>query len=160
MGLLAEELVQEWLNSQGFFTIRGARAGYRELDLLAVRQGPSGVELRHVEVQASPRPIGYITLKGAARRGPEELRAAVAAWVAGKFDDPKARALRERLWAGEWTRELVVHRVMDESELALIVQAGVVIHRLRDLVPAIGRDALLRTTHGNDLVELLRFADP
>ena len=37
MPLLAEEVVQEWLNRQGFFTIRGIKAGNSEIDLLAVR---------------------------------------------------------------------------------------------------------------------------
>lgn len=32
MALLAEELVQEWLNRAGFFTIRGVRLGVHEMD--------------------------------------------------------------------------------------------------------------------------------
>ena len=37
MALLAEEVVEEWLNRKGYFTIRGAKVGVPEMDLLAVR---------------------------------------------------------------------------------------------------------------------------
>ena len=37
MALLAEEIVEEWLNRQGYFTIRGVKVGVHEIDLLAVR---------------------------------------------------------------------------------------------------------------------------
>ena len=33
MALLAEELVEEWLNRQGYFTIRGIKFGVHEIDL-------------------------------------------------------------------------------------------------------------------------------
>jgi hypothetical protein len=36
MALLAEELVEEWLNRTGYFTIRGLKLGVHEVDLLAV----------------------------------------------------------------------------------------------------------------------------
>jgi hypothetical protein len=34
MALLAESLVEEWLNRSGFFTMRGIKCGVNELDLL------------------------------------------------------------------------------------------------------------------------------
>ncbi len=61
MALLAEELVEEWLNRQGYFTIRGIKLGVHEMDLLAIRPTLHGVECRQVEVQASVRPVSYIT---------------------------------------------------------------------------------------------------
>jgi len=36
MALVAEALVEEWLNRKGYFTIRGAKIGQGEIDLLAV----------------------------------------------------------------------------------------------------------------------------
>src|SRR6266508_3130491 len=60
MALLAESLVEEWLNRDRFFTIRGLKHGIGEMDLLAVRPETDGVIGWHVEVQASFRPIGYI----------------------------------------------------------------------------------------------------
>jgi hypothetical protein len=32
MALLAEEIVEEWLNRQGYFTIRGIKKGVHEID--------------------------------------------------------------------------------------------------------------------------------
>ena len=61
MALLAESLVDEWLNRQGFFTIRGIKHGVGEIDLLGVRPNGAGLEGWNVEVKASFRPIGYIS---------------------------------------------------------------------------------------------------
>ena len=62
MALLAEEIVEEWLNRQGYFTIRGIKLGVHEIDLLAVKSRRQGeVECRHIEVQASIHPVSYIT---------------------------------------------------------------------------------------------------
>jgi hypothetical protein len=36
MALLAEEIVEEWLNRNGYFTIRGIKLGVHEIDLLAI----------------------------------------------------------------------------------------------------------------------------
>lgn len=72
MALLAEEVVEEWLNRQGFFTIRGIKMGVQEIDLLAVKwQIDAKAECRHVEVQASMRPVSYISRvpKGEQRAG-------------------------------------------------------------------------------------------
>ena len=60
MALIAEELVQERLNCQGYFTIRGARLRNHELDLLAVKvMGDGLLDCRHIEVNVSVNPIGY-----------------------------------------------------------------------------------------------------
>ena len=61
MALLAESLVDEWLNRQVFFNIRGIKHGVGEIDFLGVRPIGAGLEGWHVEVQASFSPIGYIT---------------------------------------------------------------------------------------------------
>lgn len=62
MSLLAETIVEEWLNRQGYFTMRGIRQGVDEIDILAVRPNvDSSVEGIHVEVQASVRPVSYLT---------------------------------------------------------------------------------------------------
>ncbi len=36
MALLAEEVVEEWLNRNGYFTIRGIKVGVDEIDTLAI----------------------------------------------------------------------------------------------------------------------------
>jgi hypothetical protein len=48
MALLAEELVEEWLNRQGCFTIRGIKIGVHEIDLLAVKHTAAGTECRRI----------------------------------------------------------------------------------------------------------------
>lgn len=50
MALIAEEVVEEWLNRKGFFSIRGIKLGVREMDILAVRHGEGGIDRRHYEV--------------------------------------------------------------------------------------------------------------
>jgi hypothetical protein len=76
MALLDEQLVEEWLNRQNFFTMRGIKCGVDEIDLLAIRPLPAGFECWHVEVQISYRPVGYIGGdRNARRRTPDELRA-------------------------------------------------------------------------------------
>ena len=61
MALVAEEVVEEWLNQQGFFTIRGIKLGVKEMDILAILHGEVGVERRHYEVQASINPVSNIS---------------------------------------------------------------------------------------------------
>lgn len=148
MSLLAEEIVEEWLNRQGYFTIRGVKLGVHEIDLLAVRPaGKHGTERRHIEVQVSFRPVSYITkvpkkiqkmtgrAGGSAKRRPEaELRDSVAEWVKKKYELPSKLKLMQQLFPGEWTRELVVHIVKHEEEIREIQRQGVNVHRLRNIV--------------------------
>jgi Holliday junction resolvase-like predicted endonuclease len=54
---MAEQLVEEWLNRQGFFTIRRIREGVGEIDLLGIRSVKNQVEGWHVESQVSFRPV-------------------------------------------------------------------------------------------------------
>src|ERR1700723_1359112 len=119
MSLLAEEIVEEWLNRQGYFTIRGIKMGVQEIDLLAVRWKLDGVvECRHLEVQASMRPVSYISrvpkelqLTGraanSAKRSLSELKTGVDEWIEKKFHRAdKVRSMRS-LHPGPWSAELV-----------------------------------------------------
>lgn len=173
MALLAEELVEEWLNRQGYFTIRGVHCGVHEMDLLAVKPTSCGLECRHVEVQASVRPISYITRvpreiqrqsgRGATSakvRDEAELRVGVAEWVEKKFDLPEKRRLRSNLAPGPWSRELVVHRVKHNTELTLIREHDVVVHRLAEIVSALKRkDLVCQGAAGAHFVDLVSIAE-
>ena len=130
MALLAEELVEEWLNRKGYFTIRGVKLGVHEIDLLAIRPGANRVECRHLEVQASMRPVSYITrvpidiqrktgrAPGSAKaREDDELREGIREWIDKKFGHPAKQRLMRQLHKGPWSRELVVHRVKHKREL-------------------------------------------
>lgn len=172
MALLAEELVEEWLNRQGYFTIRGVKLGVHEMDLLAIRPTGEGLECRQLEVQASVRPVSYITrvpievqrrtgrAAGSAKtRGDEELRQGIREWVGKKFDHPDKRRLRRVLAAGAWSRELVVHVVKHERELELIEQAGIKVRRLIDIVADLKKGGLvLDGAAGAHLVDLVAMA--
>jgi len=58
MALLDEQIVEEWLNSKQFFTIRGIRYGNNhETDLLACKLQGNEVECWHVEVHVSYIPV-------------------------------------------------------------------------------------------------------
>ena len=169
MALLAEELVEEWLNRKGYFTIRGLKLGVDEIDLLAVRQHQEGrVECRHIEVQASMRPVSYISrvpvavqkstgrAASSAKRSQEELEVGVLEWVKKKFQHPKKVAVMQSLWAGPWSSELVINNVKSEQEVARIASHGVQILRLRDIVDDLSvRGAY--TAAGADFVDLVQM---
>ena len=69
MALVAETLVEEWLNRKGYFTICGIRTGHGEIDLLAASfREPNAL---HVEVTVAVEPIGYIAGSGVKKRTPD-----------------------------------------------------------------------------------------
>jgi hypothetical protein len=170
MSLLAEEIVEEWLNRAGYFTIRGVKVGVHEIDLLAVRPvGKDRVERRHIEVQVSFRPVSYITqvpknVQKTARRGPAnakrrseaELRDSVSEWIKKKYELPPKMRLMRKLFPGDWTRELVVHMVRHEEEILEIQRSGVKVHRLRDIVHEMLRgSAIVEAAISGDFVDLV-----
>ena len=172
MALLAEELVEEWLNRQGYFTIRGVKVGVDEIDLLAVRFGEDGhIDCRHVEVQASIRPISYISKMpkdlltpgqgrtSARKRSPEILEAGVKEWVHGKFHKPRKTAMISSLLPREWSRELVVNNVKYESELDLVAAEGIRVMRLRSIIRDLNETRfLVQSASGADFADLISIA--
>ncbi len=172
---MAEQIVEEWLNRQGFFTIRGARVRNCEMDLLAIRPSENGMECWHYEVQASLRPVSYICAASAAqrregvaphsakRRQKSDMQAAVLEWVQRKFTNDHVKAARQRLYEGAWQMALVVGNVKFDEEQEAIRQAGIPIIQLADIVAALdpGKSARqcldhrLKSAGGTDLVELV-----
>ena len=170
MSLLAEEVVEEWLNRNGYFTIRGVKVGVYEIDILAIRPLPEGRhECRHIEAQVSINPISYITKVPAAirkqtgraahnakRRDTAQLTQGVREWVDAKFNLPRKVELRNRLCAGAWTNELVVGRVKHEEELDLLRDAGVTIHRLKDILSEMAeKQRVVKAAAGANLYDLM-----
>jgi hypothetical protein len=174
MALLAEALVEEWLNRRRFFTIRGVRQGVDEIDLLAVcyreAQQP---EAWHVESQVSFRPIGYITpLAGELarelgkkstsvfRRTDQQLEQCVAAWVRKKFHAKRKVTARESLWPGaEWQFVVVHGTVKYPAELDVIAAQGVTLLPLSTILQELctAGSSLFTGTAGGDLAELIAF---
>ena len=127
MALLDEQLVEEWLNRQNFFTMRGIKSGVDEIDLLAIRPTPEGLECWHVEVQISYRPVGYIGGDTNARkRNGKELRAGVEQWVTKKFTSPKKVKRRNGILPDANWRKFLVHAALkDDAELAIMKELDI-----------------------------------
>ena len=172
MAILAEALVDEWLNRQGFFTVRGLKHGVGEMDLLGVRPGRTGLEAWHVEVQASFRPIGYLTplpadsVPGFAKsrtsvkpRPPTLVQTTVRAWVQKKFTSQKKRLARERAWPGLNWRFVLVHAAVKWlDEIEAIRKEGIEIIPLHRVLSELGTPgAEIRGSAGTDLSEVIEY---
>ncbi|MCG3166088.1 MAG: hypothetical protein POELPBGB_01864 [Bacteroidia bacterium] len=136
MSLLAETIVEEYFNYNGYFTIRGVKKGHDEIDLLAVRlANKNKIEAIHIEVQVSTKPVGYISKytdtlaqelnirhKLSARpRSEEVLKKCVDEWVRKKYTHPKKAALRKKLFPNQKWQFVFVHgNVRDKKELEFI----------------------------------------
>jgi hypothetical protein len=169
MALLAEEIVEEWLNRQGYFTIRGIKIGVQEIDMLAVRFRAAGeVECRHIEVQASMRPVSFISrvpkefqragrAANSAKRSQEELEKGVKEWVEKKFRRSDKIALMKQLWNAKWSSELVLNNVKSQDEVALIQNHGIKILWLKDIISALSKNTFLVSSAGGaDFVDLIQ----
>lgn len=173
MALLAETLVEEWLNRAGFFTVRGIRAGVDELDLLAVRPGPEELEARHVEVQVSINPVAYITPltkedsekhgKGktsAWARPKTVLENSVASWVEKKFSSKAKSNTRNKAWPNlSWSFYFVHGKVKHPDELALIGSHGIETIRFIDVLQSLCRDSTIipKGGAGSDIADMIAY---
>lgn len=170
MALLGESLVEEWLNREGFFTIRGVKHGVGEMDLLAVRrQSDDSVIGWHVEVQISFRPISYIArlLKtpgrgrlSARKRPDEELDACARQWVHDKFRDNAKVELRKKLWPGvDWEYHFVHANVKYPRELEIIASEGIKLHAFHDVLAALTdrKKGSFSASAGGDLAEIVSY---
>lgn len=170
MALLAESLVEEWLNRKGYFTIRGVKHGLGEMDLLAVHPQSDGVVGWHVEVTVSFRPIGYIAREpvgDSGRRGsyvrvrtPEQVENCVRAWIDKKFRAPDKHELRKKLWPGvPWSFHLVHANVRYEDELKVFEREGVACHPFHQLLSDLSqRDGgSFSGSAGGDLAEIVSY---
>jgi hypothetical protein len=169
MALLAEEIVEEWLNRNGYFTIRGIKLGVHEIDLLALAIRGSTIEARHIEVQASIRPISYLcplpknTQKETGRspmsmkqRTSKELADGVTEWVNKKYHQDTKKRLRNALYQGVWKYELVIHNIKFPEELRLIEKQGIKIYRLADIVKNLSAgQTIIQSAAGSALLELV-----
>jgi len=170
MSLLGEEVVEEWLNRKGYFTIRGIKLGVYEIDILAIKPLPNGEhECRHVEITLSVNPISYISkvpkaiqkergigANNAKRRDEAELKQGVAEWIEKKFDHPGMEDLRQRLCPGKWGKQLVLGEVKHKEEIPLFREAGIEVLFLKDVISEMVKGGnIIRAAAGADLVDLV-----
>jgi hypothetical protein len=172
MSLLAEVVVEEWLNRQGYFTIRGIKLGNDEVDIVAIRLLPNGdIERRHLEVSISTNPISYFSplpksvrkatgrSTSAKKRSPELLAEAVQDWVDRKFRKSNKIQLFDALGGGTWSQEFVIHRVKYPEEIDLIRSHGIKILHLQDVVKDLRSSKTpIKAASGADLLELMSLA--
>ena|SRR5882724_7308061 len=174
MSLLAESLVEEWLNRKSFFTIRGIKHGIGELDLLGIlRESDGSITGWHVEVQASFRPVGYIAkltkdmahtsgrARGSAKeRTPEEVEMCAHDWVQSKFRAKEKVRVRESLWPGvNWSFHLVHAVAREPHELAIFQKEGVACHPFKHLLNELTNRAehTYSGSAGGDLAEIVSY---
>ena len=170
MALLAEEIVEEWLNRNGYFTIRGIKLGVHEIDLLALRVDGSDIEARHIEVQASVNPVSYLSplpkevrkntgrgSNSAKTRLEQEINDGIQEWIKKKYHLDAKEKIRQKLFKGKWNFELVIHQVKYPQELELLEEQGILIHKLDEIVASMsdGHKTIIPKASGSDLFELV-----
>lgn len=135
MALVAETLVEEWLNRKGYFTIRSIKTGYSETDLLAASfREPDAL---HVEVTVSANPIGYISGGGVKKRTSEEIKASVEDWFIKKFKGKKMQIVRRREELcpdHDWRFMLVYGNLKYPAELDFIKDCGVEVKYISEIL--------------------------
>lgn len=161
MALLDEQLVEEWLNRQQFFTMRGIKCGVDEIDLLAVKYDEHGVaEHWHVEVQVSYRPVGYIGGDtNARRRTRAEIEQGAALWVEKKFTNLKKSRKRNQILPNVDWRYVFVHgAVKDAYNLECIEQLGITLISYKQVLEQL-RDGTNSSSSSvaSNIVEMLNY---
>jgi len=160
MAVVDEELVEQWLNQNGFFTMRGIKCGIDEIDLLAIKHEDGKIVAWHVEVQVSFRPVGYIGGDTSAKkRDLVQLSDGVSQWVNKKFLSEKKTNKRNQILPNvDWQYVLVCAELKDERELTLMESLGVTVYRyrtvLKDLTSAKNHHS---SSLSNNIVEILRY---
>jgi hypothetical protein len=160
MALLDEQLVEEWLNRQNFFTMRGIKSGVDEIDLLAIRASANGLEYWHVEVQISYRPVGYIGGDTNARkRSEKELRAGVAQWVSKKFTNSKKISRRNEIIQNANWRNFLVHAALkDTTELKIMEELGIELISYKRVLEELCADKKGKSSSAaSGIVEMLNY---
>lgn len=169
MALLAEELVEEWLNRAGFFTIRGVKIGVHEMDLLAIRPTPTGLECRHIEVQASVNPVSYLfrltkadqratgrAATSSGKRTEAEISRGADEWVHKKFGHPQKVKLLATLAPGPWSREVVLHRIRHREEIHQLEVRGITVHQLSGVLSELSQPGTkVARASGSDFLDLV-----
>jgi hypothetical protein len=174
MALLAEQLVDEWLNRKGFFTLRGIKRGVHEIDLLGIRMTDGDLEGWHVEVQVSFRPVSYIgrlskdqqlehgarSATSAKKRGGEIIEPTIDDWVEKKFNSPVKKQMRDLCWKDiNWKHKFVHGKVYDKSELDFIKARGIDLVRFEDVLQELcgHKPGDLFGGAGTDIAEIIRY---
>lgn len=174
MGAVAEKFVEEWLNRNHFFTVRGLSAGVREIDLLALRNRGSGIETCHFEVSVSANPVGYMTsltneamaelgvrhLGSAVARPPHIVQQCAKAWVERKFLHPVINACRDDFAPNSKWKMVFVHGVLNHpEELECIRSFGIETMHISVIIDDLRNPGHGRSTSGEvkDIIRMMQL---
>ncbi|MEC8567584.1 MAG: hypothetical protein VXY56_04740 [Pseudomonadota bacterium] len=176
MALLAEQIVEEWLRRDGFFTIRGLKLGIQEIDLLAIKVNQNkSIEAKHVEVQVSNKPVTYISgiskalrekhggvgARSAKYRNLDLLKLTVKDWIDKKYNHPDKVKVRNKL-APEinWTFLFVHGKVHPKKfeELELISDFGIERLDIETVITQLrSNESKYATSSGSDIIDLMQL---
>ena len=142
--LLAEDLVQEWLITKKYFTVKNLKStNNKELDLLGVKfEENNETSLIHLEVSVHYNPIGWLcSFEGrfTGNRTEEEIKSAVNSWVVRKFKEDNAVARNQfapHANINDWAM-LFVHGNLNDKirrELEHIKDLGIQIKSIREII--------------------------
>ena len=176
MAINHEKLVEEWYRRNRHFTIRSAKIGLNEIDLLALveeyQEEDKNIRFKlikkHIEIQVSFKPVGYITSNNAKKKSKEELKESVEKWDWKKFISEQAQRIRSAFNYDtgdikKWKFEFVHHLVRDPFELELIENnkyQKIKLVKFDDIVKELRRGdfgTALRGSDASDQVSLIKM---
>ena len=142
--LLAEDIVQEWLISKKYFTVKNLKSKKnKELDLLGVKfEENKKTNLIHVEVSVHYNPIGWLCRfegRFTGNRNEEEIKSAVISWVDRKFKGDNAEVRNKfspHLNINDWEM-LFVHGNLNDRirrELEHMKDLGIKIKSIKEIM--------------------------
>ena len=160
MALLDEQIVEEWLNRQHYFTMRGIKCGVDEIDLLAIKKTDKKFECLHVEVQVSFRPMGYLGIQSAKKRTKEEIKEITKEWVNKKFFQKKKVDKRNEIVSGaDWKFIFICGNVKDAYQLDLIKSYGVeVIDYTVPLANLLAESKSISSSQATNILDIVRYS--
>lgn len=162
MALLDEQIVEEWLNRDNFFTMRGIKCGVDEIDLLALKNINGKTEYKHVEVQVSYNPIGYVGGDSNARkRTALEIKKGVEEWVVKKFTSSKKTEKRNAIAPNaKWDFVFVYGVLKDETEIDYMKELGVHTISYKEVLEFLIKDKVNQSSSAaSNIIEMLKFLE-
>jgi hypothetical protein len=116
---LAQDIVRNWLMSQGFFVLEGVRyKGQGELDFLAIKLQEAGtIERLHVEVSVSANPTTHLG-QPQAGTGTDPKEGAVK-YILRKFQRPEALKAAKRIFGSDIYRKVLVLGNVNKEKVVL-----------------------------------------
>lgn len=161
MAQFSEQLVEEYFNRQRFLTIRGAKQGVGESDILAIRHVEPKIEALHIEVQTSFRPVAYLSNSNAKWRTDEAVKTEMQIWIQKKYFAESKTKLRESVWPNADWQMLFVHaRLADERELVELQNHQIKLITFADILKALvekPKKGEFTASSGGDVSEILRY---